>query len=111
MLLHAHPVKFIAEILGAIWSVYFLWHHNWIWAVIVSLIGFLLSTLLLWNKQVDHLATTSLGKVMLVYGTPFNFLLYNLSALPVIYGLWIHDALFILIGLSILLLPHLWGWK
>ena len=111
MLLHAHPIKFIAEILGVIWSVYFLWHHNWIGAVIVSLVGFLLSTLLLWKQPIDHLATTSLGKVMSVYGTPFNFLLYNLSALPVIYGLWTHDALFILIGLSILLLPHLWGWK
>ena len=48
---------------------------------------------------------------MSVYGTPFNFLLYNLSALPVIYGFWLHDSFFILVGISILLLPHLWGWK
>ncbi len=111
MILHAHPAKFIAEILGVIWSVYFLWQHNWVGAVIVSLVGFLLSTLLLWNQSIDYLETTSLGKVMSVYGTPLNFLLYNLSALPVIYGLWLHDSFFILIGISILLLPHLRGWR
>lgn len=111
MVLHAHPIKFTAEVLGVIWSVYFLWNRSWIGAVIVSLVGFLCSTLLLWNHPIDYLSTTPLGKVMSIYGTPFNFLLYNLSALPVIYGLWNHDSLFILIGISILLLPHLWGWK
>ena len=111
MLLHAHPAKFIAEILGAIWSAYFLWQHNWIGAVIVSVVGFLLSTLLVWKQPIDQLKTTSLGKFMAVYSTPSNFLLYNLSALPVIYGLWLHDSVFILIGISILLLPHLWAWR
>lgn len=111
MILHAHPAKFIAEILGLIWSAYFLWQHNWIGAVIVGLVGFLLSTILLWNQPIDFLETTSLGKVMDVYGRPVNFLLYMLSALPVIYGLWLHDSFFVLIGVSILLSPHLWGWR
>ena len=111
MVLHAHPIKFIAETLGAMWSAYFLWHHNWIGALIAGLTGFLLSTLLVWNQRIDRLETTPFGKVMSVYGSPINFLLYNLSALPVIYGLWVHDSFPILIGISILLLPHLWGWR
>ena len=111
MVLHAHPIKFVAEILGAMWSMYFLWRRNWIGAVIVSALGFLLSTILLWNKPIEGLVTTQLGKIMAVYATPLNFMLYNLSALPVIYGLWTHSVVFILLGYTILLLPHLWAWK
>jgi len=111
MLQHAHPAKFVAEILGILWCTYFLWIHNWIGAVISSLIFFLGSTIALWNKPIDDLAETALGKIMLVYATPSNFVIYNLSALPVIYGLWMHRGPYIVAGYSLLLLPHLWAWK
>ena len=54
-------------------------------AVISSLVLFLGSTIALWDKSVEHLSTTSLGRVMLVYSTPMNFIIYNVSAVPVIY--------------------------
>ena len=111
MLQHSHPAKFVAEILGIIWGTYFLWMHNWIGAVITSLILFLGSTIALWNKPVENLAETALGKIMLVYATPSNFMIYNVSALPAIYGLWTHQVLYVLAGYSLLLLPHLWAWK
>lgn len=112
MLQHAHPMKFAAEMLGLMWCVYFLWNHSWKGAVFVALASFLLSTLLLWRKKhYEYLAATSLGRIILIYTTPLNFLLYNLSALPFGYGLWRHNSVFILIGVSLILLPHLWGWK
>ena len=111
MLQHAQPAKFVAEILGIIWGTYFLWIHNWIGAVISSVVLFLGSTIALWNKPVEHLAQTRLGKIMLGYASPFNFIIYNLSALPVIYGLWTHQGLYIVAGSSLLLLPNLWAWK
>lgn len=64
MVLHAHPTKFTAELLGVIWSAYFLWNHNWIGALIASLVGFLGSTLLVWNEPIDRLPESRLGKVM-----------------------------------------------
>lgn len=111
MLQHAHPMKFTAELLGVIWGAYFLWNHNWLGALIMSTLFFLGSSVLLWNKPIDYLQKTGLGRVMLIYADPVSFLLYNLSALPVIYGLWLHQTMYVLIGISILLLPHLWGWK
>lgn len=111
MLQHAHPAKFVAEILGILWCTYFLWIHNWIGAVISSVILFLGSTIALWNKPVEDLAETALGRIMLVYATPSNFIIYNVSALPVIYGLWTHRGLYIVAGYSLMLLPHLWAWK
>ena len=109
MLQHAHPVKFVAEVMGVMWGLYFLWHQNWLGAVISSLLFFLMSTLLLWNKPTEYLADTALGRVMLVYATPLNFLIYNVSALPVIYGAWTHQGLYILIGYSLMLMPYLWN--
>src|SRR5947208_1902158 len=109
MLQHAHPAKFVAEMLGVIWGSYFLWTHNWIAAAISSLMLFLGSTIALWNKPIENLAETVLGRTMLVYATPPNFVIYNLSALPVIYGLWTHQGLYVVVGYSLLLLPHLWA--
>src|SRR5438128_12382615 len=95
MLQHAHPVKFAVEILGIIWGTYFLWIHNWIGAVISSVILFLGSTIALWNKPVEDLADSALGRIVVVYATPFNFAVYNFSALPVIYVLWTHRGIYI----------------
>lgn len=111
MLQHAHPAKFVAEMMGIMWGIYFLWNQNWIGAVVSSVIFFLVSTLLLWNKSVEYLAATPLGRMMLVYATPLTFLIYNVSALPVIYGAWTNRAIYILIGYSVMLLPHLWMWR
>ena len=112
MLQHAHPMKFAAEVLGVIWAAYFLWRHSWIGAVVISIVSFLLSTLLLWRKkQFNYLAETMLGKIILIYATPLNFLLYNLSTIPFVYGLWTHNSVFILIAISLILAPHFWGWK
>ena len=98
MLQHAHPMKFVAELLGIAWAIYFLWNHNWVAAIITSLSFFLGSTLALWNKPIDHLTDTTLGRAMLVYAKPLNFLVYNISVVPVVYGLWTHDGIYILAG-------------
>ena len=108
ILSHAHPVKFIAEVLGIISSAYFLWLHNWAWAIIASVSFFLFSTLFLWNRSVDleHIASTPLGRIMLTYTTPVSFFLYNFSAVPLIYGLWTHNIFTIMLAILVLLVPH-----
>ena len=111
MLQHAHPGKFIAEVLGIMWGVYFVWNHKWVWALIVGMGFFLLSTIFLWGDRFEYLGNTHLGRVMLVYINPLNFVLYNASIVPLVYGLWSHNSFFILLGVTIILLPHLWAWR
>ena len=103
---HAHPVKFVAELLGIAFGIYFLWYHNWVLALIISMSLFFISTLLLWDKPNDYLAETVSGKFMLVYATPLNFFLYNFSALPLIYGTWTHNIYYIILAVIIFLLPQ-----
>lgn len=106
VLSHAHPVKFISEILGILISSYFVWKHDWILAIVSAIILFFLSTLLVWRHPIQNLEKTSLGKIMLVYSKSINFLLYNISVVPYIYGLWTHKLIYVLIGILILVLPH-----
>ena len=108
ILSHAHPIKFAAELLGIGTSTYLLWRHNWVWAIIASVFFFLFSTLLLWNRTLDleKIKKTSLGKIMIVYATPVNFILYNLSVIPFVYGLWTHNVVAILFGVFLLFIPH-----
>ena len=103
MISHAHPIKFISEILGIIFATYFLWNGKWILSFIVAM--FFFSTLLLWRRPLDYLEKTTLGKILLVYSKPLNFLLYNFSVIPYIYGIWNHDFLYIIIGIFLLVLP------
>jgi len=107
LLPHAHPVKFMAEVLGLVWGSYFLWQHQWVVALIGSTVLFVASTAVLWGKDMEHLASSTLGRFSLAYATPVGFILYNLSALPLIYGLWVHNAVFIVIATVLFLLPHL----
>ena len=111
MLQHAHPTKFVAEILGIMWSAYLLWNHHWILALVIGMSFFLLSTILLWGDRFQNLAETHLGRVLLVYSSPLGFAFYNVSVVPLVYGLWIHSGFYINLGVSIILLPHLWSWK
>ncbi len=106
---HAHPAKFVAEVVGIGWGSYFLWQHNWIVALVGSFVLFLLSTILLWNKQsnLSGIEKTSLGKIMMAYSTPFRFMLYNISIVPLVYGLWTHSWPYIVVAICILFIPQI----
>lgn len=108
MVLHTHPIKFIAEILGILLGSYFLWIRQWELALGSSMLLFLGSTLLVRKKEIDDLARTRLDKVMLVYVEPVGFAAYNLSVVPLVYGLWIHQILYIALAILILAAPHVW---
>src|SRR5258708_65221 len=106
MLSHAHPFKLLAEVLGLISGIYFLWNHHWILALIISMTFFLFSTIFLLGKNTDYLSATKQGKFLLVYTTPLNFFLYNFSAVPLAYRVWTHDFLFIILSIGLFLLPQ-----
>lgn len=111
MVQHAHPVKLVLEVIGIMWAIYFLWQGNWQWAI-VSGIGLpLLGTILVWGRDERRLTGTWLGKVMLMHAHPLNFVLHLVGFVPMVYGLWLHDTVYILAGLTAVILGHLWGWE
>ncbi len=108
---HAHPTKFVLELLGVLWSLYFVWQHDWIYALLAGIGLPLLGTILVWGKNEEGLARSLMGKIMLLHLEPLNMLMHTLGYLIVLYGLWFHSGPYILFGISFLFLGHLWGWK
>jgi hypothetical protein len=90
MLLHAHPAKLGVELAGSLAAARCLCRHDWRGAAAASASAFLGSTVALWGAPVDSRSRTALGRAMLAYATPGGFALYNLSALPLVHGLWTH---------------------
>lgn len=107
ILSHTHPAKFVAEILGLAWGSYFLWQHHWPTALIGSMALFLISTVALWGEDMEYVASSALGRFSLAYATVPGFILYNLSALPLVYGLWVHSVFFIVIAAILFSIPQL----
>lgn len=106
-----HPRAILLEIVGVNWAVYFLWNNDWQRALLIYLAASFLSTVSVWNISPEKMASTRLGKLALLHLHPFNFIVQALSLIPIVYGIWIHSADFILYGVSGLLVGHLFGWS
>lgn len=108
---HAHPTKLVLDIVGFIWSGYFLWQNNLTVAIILG-VGFsALGSFLTWNADTEELATTTFGKYVIMRLHPANLTLQIVGYVILMYGLWIHQGWVILIGVSGVSLGHLWGWQ
>ena len=110
-LMRVHPQKIVFDIVGVIWSVFFLWNHNWAAALISTLLAGGLGLYFTRNLIPEVMAQTTLGKIGLLHTHPFNLALNLIGIVPSIYGLWTHSVEMILIGLSIIVLGHFFGWS
>jgi len=105
------PRHIILHVVGAIWGSYFLWLHNWIWAVAVILFCAIVAELLTAKLNTEGLARTTLGKIMLLHLHPVNLTVQIAGGSLLVYGLWNHSTLSIMSASSLILLGHLWGWN
>ncbi len=70
MIRRGHPKQIIVGIVGLVWTVYFLWHHDWAWAVGVVLASAILGRIVTGGTREEDLAQTLLGKIMLLHLPP-----------------------------------------
>lgn len=111
MLQHLHPTKFILEVIGIMWATYFLWDQNWLGAVVAGLGLPILGGLLTWRVNTDQYRKSGFARIVLIHAHPMNMLLHIVGAVITVYGLWNHQTLVILSGITVLILGHAWGWK
>ena len=109
--LHAHPVTFILHIIGFMWAVYFLWQRNWIFTLIFGVglpaIGGIYA---IHNEKSKKIPLTPLRKFLMGHARPLSVLFQIPGYIFVIYGLWIHSTIYILVSISFLLLGTLFAW-
>ena len=110
-LMRFHPRKIIFDVVGAIWATYFLWNKNWQAAMIAIVAMGGLG--LFFTRKVDPelMSQTILGKIGLLHKHPINLTLNLIGIIPLIYGLWMHEEVVILLGLSVIIMGHFFGWS
>lgn len=111
ILMRFHPRKIIFDIVGVMWAVHFLWINSWPAALLSALLFSGLGWFFVRQVNPYQMAQTTLGKLGLLHLHPFNITVQSIGLIPLIYGLWIHSAEHILVGLSLLFIGHFYGWS
>ena len=106
-----HPTALFIDLAGAIWVFYFFWRHEWVAALLTLALTRAVATASVWKKNPEALSQTTLGKIGLLHLHPVNLLLQLIGVIPLLYGLWHHSGEFILAGVSLIFLGHVFGWE
>lgn len=111
ILRRSHPVSIIFDVIGLIWMTYFLWQNNWRYALAAIVAERIVAVSTVWRIDFDALAATTLGKLGLLHLHPFNLIIQIIGTAGTIWALWNHSTLYILAGLSLIILGHSFGWS
>jgi uncharacterized membrane protein YesL len=91
-------------------TLYFLWFHNWVGAATALIVGMPLSRLAARRIDEEELAQTTFGKILLLHLHPANVIVQAIGLGVLLCSFWIHSGLDIVLGVSMILLGHMWGW-
>lgn len=105
-----HPKHIIVGIVGFLWFVYFLWQHDWKWALVTAVLSAVVGRLATSGTKDETLASTLLGRIMLLHLHPMNFSVQIAGFALLFCGIWFHSTVYIMVATSIVMLGHMWGW-
>lgn len=111
MLTRGHPRQMILHMVGGIWAIYFLWRHDWMWALACFAVAEVMSELLSTQNEAEMLSQTTLGKIMILHANPVNFLVQAVGSALLVYSIWIHSLTGTMLAISVILLGHFAGWS
>ena len=111
MLRRFHPQAIFLDSAAAIWAIYFFLRHEWVAALAVVVVSRVLGTFLAWKMDYEAFGGTVWGRLAFLHLHPVNSLIQVVAAVTLFYGIWMHSTVTILLGLSALLLGHLFGWS
>ncbi len=111
MLQHANPIKLTSDCIGIVLCFYFLWVNDLLLALILLFGLSVMGNILVWKIDIKKISETTLGKWMLVQAQPLNLILRTIGFVIVLFGLWRHSFLFIILGIIIIALARLLGTK
>lgn len=102
---HAHPVTSIFHIIGFMWAIYFLWQRNWIFAlifvIVLPMVGGIYGML---DEKGKKVPLTPFRKLLIGHARPLSILFQIPGYILIIYGLWLHNTIYILLSISSFLL-------
>jgi len=108
---HAHPVASILHIIGFMWAIYFLWQRNWILALIFAMVLPAIGGIYaIRDEKGKRVPLTPFRKFLMGHARPLSILFQIPGYILIIYGLWIHSTVYILLSISFFLLGTLFAW-
>jgi hypothetical protein len=110
IVLRSHPLSVICDTIGLMWATYLLWHRQWQLALAIGVAARAVGFALVRGANVDAMARTTMGKMMLLHLRPFNLATQTVGALLTVWGVWEHATPIILAGLSLIVAAHAVGW-
>ena len=110
-LMRAHPRAIVFDSVGVIWSVYFLWNNNWQLALASIFVTGIFGLYFTRNTNPELLAESTVGRIGLLHTHPINLALNILGIVPLVSGIWTHKVETILLGVSIIIFGHFFGWS
>ena len=106
-----HPRKIILDTIGSIWACYFLWNQNASAALLVYVAFALVGVFATRNVDLELMSQTTLGRLGLLHAQPINLFITAIGLIPFVVGFWGRLTELTLIGFSIVLLGHFYGWE
>lgn len=110
MLRHGHPRYIVVAVITMIWSTYFFWQGELTFAIGTIVLGVVLAQLAAMGMNEQQFAKTTLGKILLLHLHPVNLLLQAAGYVVLMFGVWEHHATYMMVGASVILVGHMWGW-
>ena len=111
MLQHADPIKLACDCIGIVLCIYFLWVNNLLLALILLFGLSILGNILVWKSDIKKLSETALGKWMLGQAQPLNLIFRTIGFFILLFGIWKHYFLIMIIGIIIIVLARFYGAK
>ena len=101
-----HPLKLATDIGATLISLYFLWQH---WIVSALIVGFappilVSAAMMIWPPDLERIKNSALGKYISKYMAPAIEAIRLFSLVPMAWGAWTRNFWFIAFGFLILLL-------
>ncbi len=105
-----HPLKLATDITAQVVSLYFFWTHTiWLGVLTMLLPPIIISTIMLSTMNFSRIKASAVGRYLKWSMTPAMEALRLAGTLPMVFGAWFHQPLFIIIGLLMILFGWLRG--
>lgn len=113
-----NPVALLLAITGLLMMLYSIWLHAWVWigaGVLVYLLGFGYGHFRGWPDRKLELYRHGeqagwLDQRILEHAQPLHFILALIGFVMIVYGLWMHSWLWIVVGIILNFAGHVYTW-
>ena len=111
VLRRAHPFMLMFDIVGVMWSTYYLWLGEWRIALGIIIVERLICMSFLNTVNYRSMADTLLGRIALLHLHPVNLAIQGAGIVFTVWSIWMHSTQGILGGLTAIILGHAFGWS